>query len=77
MLPQLLPSVASAGSPWRGRLLPSVYPNVTVVDWEAESANVAGELSRSDGGIHLSTSHAKQFYANLIFFAIGRADLAK
>ena len=61
----------------RIRALPSQYPNVKVVDWEAESQQIANELSRSDGGIHLSTAHAKQFYANLIFDAIGRPDLEK
>jgi hypothetical protein len=61
----------------RIRALPAQYPNVKVVDWEAESQQIANELSRSDGGIHLSTAHAKQFYANLIFDAIGRPDLKK
>jgi peptidoglycan/LPS O-acetylase OafA/YrhL len=61
----------------RIRALPSQYPNVKVVDWETESQQIVDELSRSDGGIHLSTSHAKQFYANLIFDAIGRPDLKK
>ncbi len=61
----------------RIRALPSVYPNVKVVDWEVEAQQILGELSKSDGGIHLSTSNAKQFYANLIFDAIGRPDLKK
>ncbi|HRB05184.1 MAG TPA: hypothetical protein PLP26_17545, partial [Ilumatobacteraceae bacterium] len=61
----------------RIRALPSIYPNVKVVDWEAEAQQILGELSKSDGGIHLSTSNAKQFYANLIFDAIGRPDLKK
>jgi hypothetical protein len=61
----------------RIRNLPNLYPNVLVVDWEAESAKVADGLSSSDGGIHLSTGTAKQFYANLIFAAIGRPDLMK
>ena len=59
----------------RIRQLPSRYPNVKVIDWEAESNVVAGELA-SDG-YHLRTSNAKQFYANLIFDAIGRPDLKK
>jgi len=61
----------------RIRALPSLYPNVKVVDWEADAQQILGELSSSDGGIHLRTSSAKQFYANLIFDAIGRADLKK
>ena len=61
----------------RIRNLPMFYPNVLVADWEVESAQVAGELSRSDGGIHLATAHAKQFYANLVFNAIGRPDLVR
>ncbi|MGB8858691.1 MAG: acyltransferase family protein [Ilumatobacteraceae bacterium] len=59
----------------RIRALPSQYPNVKVVDWEVESDAIAGELAAD--GVHLSTSHAKQFYANLIFDAIGRPDLKK
>ncbi len=61
----------------RIRALPTVYPNVKVVDWELEAQQVADELSKSDGGVHLSTNHAKQFYANLIFDAIGRPDLKR
>ena len=61
----------------RIRALPTVYPNVKVVDWELEAQQVADELSKSDGGVHLSTTHAKQFYANLIFDAIGRPDLKR
>jgi peptidoglycan/LPS O-acetylase OafA/YrhL len=61
----------------RIRALPSLYPNVKVVDWELEAQQILGELSKSDGGIHLSTPNAKQFYANLIFDAIGRPDLKK
>ena len=61
----------------RIRALPSIYPNVKVVDWETEAQQILGELSSSDGGIHLSTSNAKQFYANLIFDAVGRPDLKR
>jgi peptidoglycan/LPS O-acetylase OafA/YrhL len=61
----------------RIRALPALYPNVAVVDWETEAQQIIGELSRSDGGVHLGTPHAKQFYANLIFDAIGRPDLKK
>ena len=62
-----------------GNLIPlaAQYPNVKVVDWEAEAQQILGELSTSDGGIHLRTAYAKQFYANLIFDAIGRPDLKK
>ena len=61
----------------RIRALAAQYPNVKVVDWEAEAQQILGELSTSDGGIHLRTAYAKQFYANLIFDAIGRPDLKK
>jgi peptidoglycan/LPS O-acetylase OafA/YrhL len=61
----------------RIRALPAQYTNVKVVDWEVEAQQIESELSKSDGGIHLSTAHAKQFYANLIFDAIGRPDLKK
>ncbi len=59
----------------RIRQLPSRYPNVKVLDWAKESDKVAGELA-SDG-YHLRTARAKQFYANLVFDAIGRPDLKK
>jgi peptidoglycan/LPS O-acetylase OafA/YrhL len=61
----------------RIRALPTKYPNVKVLDWETAAQQISGELSASDGGIHLSTVHAKQYYANLIFDAIGRPDLKK
>jgi peptidoglycan/LPS O-acetylase OafA/YrhL len=66
-----------AGNNERIRNLPRLYPNVKVLDWEQRAAEISGELSRSDGGVHLSTDHAKQFYANLIFEAIGRPDLTR
>ena len=59
------------------RALPQQYPNVRIVDWEAEAAAIEGELSRSDGGVHLRTTFAKQFYANLVFNGIGRPDLVR
>ena len=59
------------------RALPQQYPNVRVIDWEAEAAAIESELSRSDGGVHLRTTFAKQFYANLIFNGIGRPDLVR
>lgn len=61
----------------RIRALPDQYKNVKVLDWESEAQQILGELSSSDGGVHLNTSNAKQFYANLIFDAIGRPDLKK
>jgi peptidoglycan/LPS O-acetylase OafA/YrhL len=59
------------------RALPQQYPNVRVVDWDAEAAAIEKELSRGDGGVHLRTTFAKQFYANLIFNGIGRPDLVQ
>jgi hypothetical protein len=59
----------------RIRQLPDRYPNVTVLDWAAKSEAVKGELAAD--GYHLRTSRAKQFYANLVFDAIGRPDLKK
>ena len=59
----------------RIRQLPARYPNVKVLDWEASSQQISGELARD--GYHLRTNVAKQFYANLIFDAIGRPDLKK
>lgn len=59
----------------RIRALPSQYPNVVVLDWEAASAGILDQLSGD--GYHLKTGPAKQFYANLIFDAIGRPDLKK
>ncbi|HQV57843.1 MAG TPA: acyltransferase family protein, partial [Ilumatobacteraceae bacterium] len=59
------------------RALPTLYPNVRVIDWEAAAAVIGGELSSSDGGVHLATVNAKQFYANLVFDGIGRPDLKR
>ena len=59
----------------RIRQLPKRYPNVKVLDWAKQSDKVAGELAKD--GYHLRTPRAKQFYANLIFDAIGRPDLKK
>jgi hypothetical protein len=59
----------------RIRGLPLLYPNVTVIPWDTEAQKILGELSGSDGGIHLRTAIAKQFYANLIFATVGRPDL--
>ena len=66
-----------AGNNERIRNIPSRYPNVGVIDWEARSAEIADQLSASDGGAHLKTTKAMQFYANMIFDAVGRPDLVK
>ncbi|MCE9622339.1 MAG: acyltransferase [Actinomycetia bacterium] len=59
----------------RIRDLPTRYPNVVILDWEAASEAILDQLSGD--GYHLKTGAAKQFYANLIFDAIGRPDLKK
>ena len=59
----------------RIRALAAKYPNVKVIEWQRLSEAIRGELA-SDG-YHLRTPFAKQFYANLIFDAIGRPDLKK
>jgi len=59
----------------RIRALPLRFSNVTVLDWEVASAAILDQLSGD--GYHLKTGGAKQFYANLIFDAIGRPDLKK
>jgi hypothetical protein len=60
-----------AGNNTRIYALPSRYPNVHVVDWAGRAAEVSGDLSSSDGGVHLKTKKAMQFYANMIFDNIG------
>ena len=57
--------------------LQALYPNARVIDWNGLSAQVAGDLTTSDGGAHLKTEKAKQYYANIIFDAIGRPTLEK
>ncbi|MFT3852603.1 MAG: acyltransferase family protein [Ilumatobacteraceae bacterium] len=70
-----------ADQPWitpnndKIRAIPTQHPNVGVIDWEQQSAEIAGELSKSDGGAHLRTTKAMQFYANLIFEGIGKSEL--
>ncbi|MFM8266560.1 MAG: acyltransferase family protein [Ilumatobacteraceae bacterium] len=59
----------------RIRALPARYSNVVVLDWELGAARVEDQLSGSDGGVHLVTDGARQYYANLIFEAIGRPEL--
>ncbi len=54
--------------------LPAQYPNVTILDWAGLALQINGELSGSDGGVHLRTTKAKQFYANYIFDSIGHRE---
>ncbi|MEN9823115.1 MAG: hypothetical protein RLZ04_1541 [Actinomycetota bacterium] len=54
----------------RIRALPDRYPNVVVVDWEAEAEEIRSHLTGSDGGIHLSDDTAKEFYAALVAEAV-------
>lgn len=54
----------------RIRALPDRYPNVVVVDWEAEAEQIRSHLTGSDGGIHLSDDTAKEFYAGLVAEAV-------
>ena len=54
--------------------LPSRYPNVKVIDWKAQSEAAAVQLCPDE--FHIACSGAsQQFYANMIFDAIGRPDL--
>ncbi len=55
--------------------LPGQYPNVTVLDWAGLALQIEGDLSGSDGGVHLRTGKAKQFYANYIFDVVGMREL--
>ena len=56
------------------RNLPTIYPNVQVLDWQAATAMI--ELCKD--GIHLVCgTGAQRAYANLIFDAVGRPDLKK
>ena len=52
------------------RSLPSRHSNVRVVDWERRSTEIAAELSPGDGGIHLYTPAAIEFYTKLIVGAV-------
>jgi peptidoglycan/LPS O-acetylase OafA/YrhL len=57
------------------RNLPSIYPNVTVLDWQAA---VAGGVRLCPDGIHIVCgTGAQQAYANLIFEAVGRPELSR
>jgi len=56
------------------RNLPTTYPNVQILDWQAATAMI--ELCKD--GIHLVCgTGAQRAYANLVFDAIGRPDLKK
>ena len=57
------------------RAIPATHPNVGIIDWEQQAPQIASELSASDGGAHLRTKNAMQFYANMVFDGIGRSDL--
>jgi peptidoglycan/LPS O-acetylase OafA/YrhL len=57
--------------------LPALYPNVAVIDWNGRANEIADQLSTSDGGAHLRTNKAMQFYANMIFDNIGHSELDK
>ncbi len=53
--------------------LPITHPNVTIIDWATLGAQLPpADLSVSDGGIHLNSSVAVRFYANLILGALGK-----
>ena len=56
--------------------LPATYgAKVHVIDWKGRSAEIADQLSKEDGGVHLRGTKAQQFYANMIFDNIGRSEL--
>ncbi|MCU1397347.1 MAG: hypothetical protein JWN62_456 [Acidimicrobiales bacterium] len=56
------------------RALPATYPNVTVLDWQSASMSI----NICKDGIHIACGGTMaQFYANLIFDAIGRPDLKR
>ena len=57
------------------RNLPAIYPNVTVLDWQAA---VASGISLCKDGIHLVCgTGAEQAYANLVFDAVGHPELKR
>ncbi len=70
-----------ADQPWidpnndKIRNLPATHPAVGVIDWQSAAGQIADQLSTSDGGAHLKTKKAMQFYANMIFDGVGRGDL--
>ncbi|MEY2580511.1 MAG: hypothetical protein QOE09_360 [Ilumatobacteraceae bacterium] len=76
-VPRVVMMTVKAPKPWIDsnnaiiRSLPASYPNVVVLDWQARAEEIAGHLSASDGGIHLSDDFAKQFYRDIILEALG------
>ncbi|HQV57358.1 MAG TPA: acyltransferase family protein, partial [Ilumatobacteraceae bacterium] len=63
-----------AGNNERIHALPGKFPNVKVLDWAAQAANV----KLCPDKIHISCSpESPRAYANLIFEALGRPDLVK
>lgn len=56
--------------------LPAEYPNVTVLDWDGlvDFGNVPG---MAEDGVHLGTDASRQVYANYVFDAVGRPELAQ
>lgn len=53
------------------RSLPTSYPNVQTIDWAIVGLTIQDQLSESDGGVHLNSRQAVDFYANLILAAAG------
>jgi hypothetical protein len=76
-VPRVVVMTVKAPKPWIDgnnaiiRALPDSYPNVVVLDWQARAEEIAGHLSGSDGGVHLSDDTAKQFYRDIILQALG------
>ena len=54
------------------RALPTTHPNVSIIDWESLAPQIAADLSKSDGGVHLNSGKAVRFYANMILSALGK-----
>ena len=52
------------------RALPDTYPNVTVIDWDAEVANCVGNCLASIDNTHLSADGVT-FYVSLIRRDVG------
>ncbi len=51
--------------------LPTRYPNVTIIDWNTQGEQVADKLCQNDH-VHISCKpEAAQFFANMIFSAVG------
>ncbi len=64
----------TAGNNDQIRALPTRYTNVTVLDWEA----AASMINLCKDGIHLVCgTGAEQFYANLVFDAVGHPELKR